>query len=172
MATKKPAATTKPAAPTRADSSTRAAEKQLDEFLARFTPEVADTAKQALKKMRVRLPGAIELVYDNYNALAIGFAPTERASDAIFSIALYPRWASLFFLQNGTKLRDPKRLLQGGGNKARHIVLENVAILDDPAVIDLIGQEQELASKQIDPSQPRRMIIKSIAAKQRPRRPS
>ena len=120
--------------------------------------------------MRARLPGAIELVYDNYNALAIGFASTERASDAIFSIALYTRWVSLFFLQNGTKLRDPECKLKGGGNKVRHIVIENVAILDDPAVIDLMGQEQELAAKQIDPSQPRRMIIKSVAAKQRPRR--
>jgi hypothetical protein len=171
--TKKPAtAAKKPATSAKAVSSTKAAEKQLDEFLARFTPDVAATARQTLKKMRARLTGAIELVYDNYNALAIGFASTERASDAIFSIALYPRWVSLFFLQNGTKLRDPECLLKGGGNKARHIVLENVAILDDPAVIDLMGQEQELASEQIDPSQPRRMIIKSVAAKQRPRRPS
>jgi hypothetical protein len=168
----KAAAAKKPATAAKAESSTRAAEKQLDEFLSSFTPEVAATAKQALKKMRARLPGAIELVYDNYNALAIGFASTERASDAIFSIALYPRWVSLFFLQNGTKLRDPECLLKGDGNKVRHIVLENVAILDDPAVIDLMGQEQELARKQIDPSQPRRMIIKSVAAKQRPRRPS
>ena len=33
---------------------------------------------------------ALELVYDNYNALAIGYAPTERTSEAIFSIALFP----------------------------------------------------------------------------------
>ena len=171
-AKKSTGATKKPATPAKAEPSTKAAEKQLDEFLAKFTPEVAGTAKQALKKMRARLPGAIELVYDNYNALAIGFASTERASDAIFSIALYPRWVSLFFLQNGTKLRDPECLLQGGGNKVRHIVLENLAILDDPAVIDLMAQEQELAAKQIDPTQPRRMIIKSVAAKQRPRQPS
>jgi hypothetical protein len=40
----------------------------------------------ALAKMRARLPGAVELVYDNYNALAIGFGPTERTSEAVFSI--------------------------------------------------------------------------------------
>jgi hypothetical protein len=34
--------------------------------------------------MRGYLPGAIELVYDNYNALAIGFGPSEKSSDAIF----------------------------------------------------------------------------------------
>jgi hypothetical protein len=145
---------------------------QLDEFLAKFTPEVTETSRQALRKMRTRLPGAIELVYDNYNALAIGFSPTERASDAIFSIALYPRWVSLFFLLNGVKLRDPDCYLQGGGSKVRHIVLENAATLDDPAVQELMAQALELSPKQIDAAQPRRLIIKSISAKQRPRRPS
>src|SRR5271165_4255234 len=149
----------------------RSAEVQLDEFLAKFTPEVEGTARQALRKMRARLPGAIELVYDNYNALAIGFSPTERASDAIFSIALYPRWVSLFFLISGTKLRDPECYLQGSGNRVRHVVLENAATLDDPAVLDLMAQALEMSPKQIDAAQPGRMIIKSISAKQRPRRP-
>jgi Domain of unknown function (DU1801) len=152
------------------DQSVQAAD-QLDEFLARFTPEVTETAKQALRKMRTRLPGAIELIYDNYNALAIGFSPSDRASDAIFSIALYPRWVSLFFLTNGARLRDPEGRLQGSGKQTRHIVLETAALLDDPAVQELMAQALELSAKQIDASQPRRLIVKSISAKQRPRRP-
>ena len=171
MAVKK--AASKNAAKTIRDNaqSVKAA-NQLDEFLARFTPEVTETAKQALRKMRTRLPGAIELIYDNYNALAIGFSPTERASDAIFSIALYPRWVSLFFLTNGTKLRDPEHYLKGSGTRARHIVLENAVMFDDPVVQDLMAQALELCPKQIDPTQPRRLIIKSVSAKQRPRRPA
>jgi hypothetical protein len=62
--------------------------------------------------MRRRLPGATELIYDNYNALAIGFGPGERSSDAVFSIAVWPRWVSLFFLR-GTRLHDPGKLLKG-----------------------------------------------------------
>jgi hypothetical protein len=161
-----PAKTTR----TNRDQSVNAA-NQLDEFLAKFTPEVTETAKQALRKMRTRLPGAIELIYDNYNALAIGFSPTECASDAIFSIALYPRWVSLFFLMNGARLRDPERYLQGSGRKVRHIVLESAAMLDDPAVRELMAQALELSPKQIDTSQARRLIVKSVSAKQRPRRP-
>jgi hypothetical protein len=122
--------------------------------------------------MRARLPGAQELVYDNYNALAIGFGPTDRASEAIFSIALFPRWVSLFFLQSGTCLRDPAGLLEGGGNQVRHIKLRTPNLLDDPAVEDLIAQSLEIAPAPIDPAQPRRLIIKSISAKQRPRRPA
>jgi hypothetical protein len=145
---------------------------QLDAFLDKFTPDVAARGRTVLRKMRARLPGALELVYDNYNALAIGFGPTERASDAIFSIALFPRWVSLFFLQSGTHLRDPAGCLEGNGNQARHIKLKDPTLLDTPAVQDLIAQALELAAKPLDPTQPRRLIIKSISAKQRPRRPA
>lgn len=145
--------------------------KQLDEFIDRFTPEVAALARKALARMRKLAPGALELVYDNYNALAIGFSPTERAGDGIFSIALFPPHASLFFLQ-GAKLRDPTKRLRGSGNVVRHIVLESVAILDEPDVRALIDLALASAKVALDPKQRRRLIIKSISAKQRPRRPA
>ena len=79
-------------------SSDREAEAHLAGFLAKYTPEIETLAKAALKKLRARLKGASELVYDNYNALAIGYGPSERASEAIVSIALsatpLPVWAS------------------------------------------------------------------------------
>lgn len=118
--------------------------------------------------MRKRLPGAVELVYDNYNALAIGFGPTERASDAIFSIAVYPKWVSLFFLQ-GTKLSDPQKLLKGKGTRVRHIVLEETT-LEKPAVRELMAQALRKARKRLDGEARRRIVIKSVSAKQRPRR--
>jgi Domain of unknown function (DU1801) len=142
---------------------------QLEGFLAKFDPKVARQAKAALKKMRVRLPGAIELVYDNYNALAIGFGPTERASEAVFSIAVYPRWVSLFFLR-GIGLRDPKKVLKGSGNQVRHIVLQSTEELDKSEIQSLMDQALERADPAIDASKPRKLIIKSISAKQRPRR--
>src|ERR1700689_1139216 len=110
-------------------------EEQLASFLARYTPEIASFAEAVLGRMRKRYPYAVELVYDNYNAVAIGFAPTERASEAIFSIAVFPRWVSLFFLQ-AKGLQDPDRLLKGNGKVARHIVLTSLDGLNDPAVID------------------------------------
>jgi len=146
-------------------------EKQLAGFIAKYTPEVAALAQAALGKMRARLPGAVELVYDNYNALAIAFGPTERTSDAIFSIALYPRWVSLFFL-HGASLPDPHKLLKGSGNLVRHIVLKDAATLDEPEVQALMAAALKSDGVKFDGAQPGRIIIKSISAKQRPRRPS
>jgi len=144
--------------------------KQLAGFIAKFTPEVEALAQAVLAKMRKRLPGAIELVYDNYNALAIGFGPNERASDAIFSIALFPRWVSLFFL-HGASLNDPHKLLKGSGKVVRHIVLKNAAVLDQPAVRALMAQALQDA-KPLDPACANRIVIKFVSARQRPRRPA
>ena len=114
-------------------------EIQLDTFLDKFTPEVAAVGRACLTKLQARLPGAVRLVYDNYNALAIGFGPSERASEAIFSIVLYPRWVTLFFLQ-GAGLADPRRLLKGSGKIVRHIVLASAADLDLAAIQDLMAK--------------------------------
>lgn len=144
--------------------------KQLDTFLVRYDPKIASLARSALVKMRKRLPGPIEMVYDNYYALVIGFVPNERPSDAIFSIALYPDHVSLCFLQ-GAGILDPHGRLLGSGNVARHIRLESAAALDDLEIVSLMNTALNRAKVPLDPKQPRRLIIKSISAKQRPRRP-
>jgi hypothetical protein len=148
----------------------RTPREQLDGFIDRFIPEVAKMARRALAKMRELTPGSLELVYDNYNALAIGFSPTERAGDGIFSIALFPPHVSLFLLQ-GAKLPDPTKRLRGTGNVVRHIVLEDIALFDEPDVQRLIDVALARAKVPLDPEQKRRLIIKAISAKQRPRRP-
>ena len=150
---------------------TESPEAQLEKFLARYKPEIAGLAKAALVKMRKRQPGAAELVYDNYNALVIGFAPGARPSHAIFSIALYPRWVNLFFL-HGKGLRDPEKLLRGSGKQVRSVVLESAGTLDDPAVEDLIAQALERAAVPFDFGGKRTLTIRAATEKRRPRRPA
>jgi hypothetical protein len=147
------------------------AEQQLESFIAKFTPEVAALTRSILAAMRVRYPTAIELVYDNYNALAIGFGPSEKTSQAIFSIAVFPRWVSLFFLQ-GKQLPDPEGILQGSGNVARHIRLPSGGRLDELSVKNLMKEATTRAAVPFSAQGTPRLIIKSISAKQRPRRPS
>jgi hypothetical protein len=146
-------------------------EDALAGFIAKYSPEIADLAHAALAKMRALLPGAVELVYDNYGAAVIGFGPTERVSEAIFSIALYPRWINLYFL-DGAELFDPHKLLRGDGKVVRRIVLEDAETLDAPPVRALMAEALARAAQPFDPARPNRVIIKSISAKQRPRRPA
>ncbi|MDQ2970626.1 MAG: DUF1801 domain-containing protein, partial [Acidobacteriota bacterium] len=85
-------------------------------------------------------------------------------------IAVYPRWVSLFFL-HGAELSDPQRVLRGGGKKARHVVLETAAVLDSPAIRALIAQALASAAKRPDERTRGRIVIQSVSARQRPRRP-
>jgi len=144
-------------------------EEQLDAFIARFTPQVADMARAVLARVRELMPGAVELVYDNYNALVIGFGPSERASDAPLSVVVYPRWIALCFLK-GAALADPDGLLEGGGTTVRRIVLARPEDLDAPGVRALIDHALEMTPRW-DHGRPARMEIRAVAAKQRPRRP-
>ncbi|WP_342250623.1 DUF1801 domain-containing protein [Sphingomonas sp. OTU376] len=149
------------------DSAATAA--QVEVFIDRFTSEIADRVRAARTVLRSRLPGATELVYDNYNALAIGYGPGEKTSEAVFSLAIYPRNILLYFLP-GVGLPDPEGLLQGEGKVGRYVCLKDVALLDEPAVIALIDAALDRA-KRLLPPQGGRTIVKSISARQRPRRP-
>lgn len=151
-------------------ASKKEAEKQLASFLARYTPEISSLAEDVLAEMRKLYPTAIELVYDNYNALAIGFSPTEKPSEGIFSIALYPRWVSLFFLQ-AKGLPDPDKLLRGSGSTARHIVLPTAATLHHPSVRALMREAEARAKVPFNPTGDAKRVIRAISPTQRPRRP-
>ena len=148
------------------------AEDQLASFIARFTPEIVACADEVLDRLRARMPSAVQLVYDNYNALVIGFGPNERASDAIFSIAIYPRWINLFFLQAvRQRLEDPDLRLRGDGTTVRHIRIDDPATLDEDAVLALIEQSLAKARVPLPTGTKGRLVIRAIAAKQRSRRP-
>ena len=146
-------------------------ETQLAAFIAKFTPEIATLAEVILDRMRNLYPTAVEIVYDNYNALAIGFGPSDRASEVIFSIALYPKWISLFFMQ-AKGLSDPLRLLQGNGSVARHVVLKSPNMLDDPALRALMADASAKAKLPFNAKGKHCLVIKSVSEKQRPRRPA
>jgi hypothetical protein len=148
---------------------TRQAERQLSEFIAKFTPEMAKSIRTARAKMRGFMPQALELVYDNYNFFVIGYGPNEKAGDAIFSLAAQAKGLSLCFLQ-GAKLPDPNNLLRGSGNVVRNIRLESPDAFDDPRVRQLMDIALNRAKQPIPVNGSHQLIIKSVSAKQRPRR--
>jgi hypothetical protein len=146
------------------------AQQELDGFLAKFAPEVDAQAHDLIARMRARLPGATIMVYDNYNALAIGFGASGKVSKAVLSLAVFPRWVTLCFLF-GAGLPDPHGLLNGKGSQVRHIRLANPALLDDPRVKALIDEAVARSEPPFDPAREQELVIKSVSAKQRPRRP-
>lgn len=146
------------------------AEETLNEFIDRFSPEVAQTARESLAAMRKLVPPCIELVYDNYNGLVIGFTP-DRPSNAVFSIAVFPTHVSLCFLQ-GAALADPNKLFKGTGNTARHVRLSSSVDLHNEKLVELIATAMLSAKAPFHKNADRKLVIQSISAKQKPRCPA
>jgi len=144
-------------------------EKQLKSFIDKFEPKHRTLIRAARKALRKRLPTANELVYDNYNFFVIGYCPTERPSDAIVSLAAGANGVGLCFI-HGAKLPDPHKILLGSGNQTRFIRLDSAAVLARPEVEALLAAALARAKTPLPDVGKRKLIIRSVAAKQRPRR--
>jgi hypothetical protein len=144
-------------------------EKQLQSFVRKFDAKDQRLIRAVRNAVRKRFPTAHELVYDNYNFFVIGYSPTERPSDAIVSMAARANGVGLCFI-HGAKLPDPNGLLQGSGNQTRFIRIESAAVLARPEVERLIAAAIAQAKSPLPPSGRGKLIIRSVSAKQRPRR--
>ncbi len=148
---------------------TAEAEKQLQVFIAKFDAKDQRLIRAVRMALRKRFATANELVYDNYNFFVVGYSPTERPSDAIVSMAARANGVGLCFL-HGASLPDPKKLLLGSGNQTRFIRLESEAVLERPEVEALIAAAIARAKTPLPKTGRGKLIIRSVSAKQRPRR--
>jgi hypothetical protein len=156
----------KPAPPQPGVSAVRA---QVEGFIAKFAPAHQKLIRSVRRALRARLPTAHEMVYDNYNFFVIAYSPTERPSDAILSIAAAANGVGLCFLQ-GARLKDPANVLSGSGNQTRFLRLPSVDVLARPEVEALIAAAITTARVPLPAAGRGRLIVRSISAKQRPRR--
>jgi hypothetical protein len=143
--------------------------KQLEAFIAKFDAPQQSLIRATRKALRTRFPTAHELVYDNYNFFVIGYSPTERPSDSVLSIAAGANGVGLCFI-HGARLKDPKRLLSGSGKQTRFLRVPSTDVFKDPDVADLIAAAELDANVPMPATVRGRLVIRSISAKQRPRR--
>ena len=149
--------------------ATVSAATQVASFIAKFDPANAKVIRACRSALRQRLPTANELVYDNYNFLAIGYSASERPSDCVVSLAAAANGVGLSFYYGAT-LPDPDGILLGSGNQNRFVRLPTAATLADPKVERLIRAALAQAKTPMPPKGRGHTIVKSISVKQRPRR--
>jgi hypothetical protein len=144
-------------------------EEQLRGFIDKFDPKHRVTIRAARKALRKRFPTANELVYDNYNFFVIGFGPNERPSDCFVSIAAAANGVGLCFTY-GASLPDPSRILSGSGKQTRFLRLPSAAMLEENEVQALLTAAAERDRIALPGGGRGQLIIRSVSAKQRPRR--
>jgi hypothetical protein len=142
---------------------------QLGLFIAKFDAPIARRLRSCRAALRRRFPTAFELVYDNYNFFVIGFCSTPRASDCIVSLVANAKGVGLSFY-HGATLPDPHRRLSGSGSQNRFLRLPGAATLEDPEVASLLDAAEAQASTPLPAAGRGELVIKSVSAKQRPRR--
>ena len=145
------------------------AEKQLKTFIDKFEPKHQTLIRAVRKALRKRLSTAHELVYDNYNFFVIGYAPTERPTDSILSIAAGANGVGVCFIR-GASLPDPHKILLGSGKQTRFIRVESAKVLASPEVEALIAGATAQSKTPLSATGKRKLIIRSVSTKQRPRR--
>jgi hypothetical protein len=144
-------------------------EQQVKTFIAKFDPKNQALIRQVRTALREWFPTGSELVYDNYNFFVLGYGPTERPSDAVVSMACSSNGIGLCFI-HGATLPDPKKVLRGAGNQTRFIHLDSAETLTRPEVETLLSVAIERARTPFPTSGKRKLIVRSVSAKQRPRR--
>jgi hypothetical protein len=96
----------------------------LKNFLKPFPADVQKTALWLRKFVWDTLPDVNELIYDNYNALVIGFGLSDHTRNVFCSVAVYSKYSNFGFLPGDVP--DPKKLLKGTGNVYRYITVNNI----------------------------------------------
>ncbi len=138
-------------------------------FIDKFDLENQALIRAVRKALRKRFSTAHEMAYDNYNFFVLGYSPTERPSDAVVSMAAGANGVGVCFIRGAT-LPDPKKVLQGSGNQTRFIRIPSVEVLARPEVRALFDAAVAQSKARFPAGGRPTLVIRSISAKQRPRR--
>lgn len=138
------------------------------EFLAPYSPSVADLARALRVRLLEIVPPCIETVWDATNAVGIALGFTENRADYFIHLPVYTKYVNLGF-NDGASLQDPEGRLKGTGTRIRHLRLDRPEDLEDPYVLDLIRQAHEGAVKPAKAVEPKSIIRVMEGPKRRPR---
>ena len=145
--------------------------KDLRKFLSPFPPSIRERALWLRNFVWDSYPKANELIYDNYNAVAVGWSPTDKVGHTFCSIAVGRTSHNVHFgFYWGSQIADPKKLLIGEGNQYRYLLVTDLDAFPKAYISKLMKDAfANSMAKVKDKSQMREglTITKSISAVKR-----
>lgn len=146
--------------------------KDLLKFLKPFSKEIRQTVLQLREFVWDLYPEANELIYDNYNALAFGWSPTDKVGHTFCSVAVGRSSNNIHFgFYWGAELSDPQKMLLGKGSQYRYILVGSFKAFPKAYIKKLVAEAYvNSLSKVKDERQITSglTITKSVSAKKRP----
>jgi len=144
---------------------------ELSTFLKPFSADIIDLVMWLREFAWDLYPQTNELIYDNYNAVAFGWSPTDRAGHTFCSIAVGRSSKNVHFgFYWGSELSDPDKILLGEGNQYRYILVTDKNKFPKTYIKKLLKEAYvNSLAKVKDQKQIRQgmTIVKSISEKKR-----
>ena len=141
----------------------------LKEFLLAYDEEVASLAMELRKYILQLVPEANELIWDNYNALAMAFSKSEKLKDAFCHLAVYSGHVNFGF-NRGAELSSTLPL-NGSGKLIRHVKVTSINTFPKEEIQSLIfqalGLSEKLNPELIGKTDKGKSIVMSISANKR-----
>ena len=145
--------------------------KELLQFLAAYPQEKKDIVLWLRDFVWDLYPHCNELIYDNYNAVAFGWSPTDKLGQTFCSIAAYRTNHNIHFgFYWGNEIADPEKKLLGNGNQYRYILVDDLKTFPKTYIKKLTKEAYANSLAKVkDKSHIRKgeTIVKSISEKKR-----
>ena len=145
---------------------------ELVQFLSPFDPAIQELALWLRDWVWNKYPQCNELIYDNYNALAFGWSPTEKQGDLFCSIAVYGNKDVHFGFYWGSQIADPQKMLLGAGKQYRYIKVTNKASFPEAYITTLVADGYANSMAKLKPNavlvEGKTIVKSSLPIKKRP----
>ena len=145
--------------------------KDLLKFLEPFPKAVSALALWVREFIWDQYPDCNELIYDNYNALALGWSLTDKLTHTFCSIAVFAKYIHFGFYW-GSEIADPEKRLSGNGKQYRYMIIPDKKTLPKTYIRKLMKEAYANSLAKVkDKTQLREgmTIVKSaLAVKKRP----
>jgi len=143
--------------------------KQLTEFLSPYSQSIQDLTIELRNYITGLIPETNELIWDNYNAVAMAYSKSEVLKDAFCHIAVYAKHVNFGF-NRGVELSPTKEVkLLGKGKLIRHIKVTDIDTLKSKEIEALIwealGVSEQRNEKLKDKQSEGKSIVMSISEK-------
>jgi uncharacterized protein DUF1801 len=106
----------------------------IEDFFARYAPEVQAISRSLRAIVRSAMPQANEILYANQNH--VGYSTSQSSRDRVVYICPMKDYVRLGFMR-GTQIPDPDHKLVGEGKWLRHVKVRNLAEAAQPALREL-----------------------------------
>ena len=141
---------------------------ELKKFIQPYNEEIQKLTMELRDFITDLVPEANELIWDNYNAVAMAYSKSEKLKDAFCHISVYSQHVNFGF-NRGAELTSRNLKLNGKGKLIRHISVKDIKSFPKDEIITLIweaiGISEKLNQNLMDKNNKPKSMVMSISEK-------